>query len=490
MLGKILHFFVALVLLPFALSLRTAAGAATPAAKGALCIECLKIRVGLPLVARGPGPDIEDFTEIQLPDGRFRGFVAGAKTYAVDGDHPWDMGGPRRLVLDKGAPGTYDSCGQWIHHVEQSGNTILAWVHNETECNYADHFQTHMSTSLAISTDYGLTWKDYGRILTGLDTDVPRAGKISGEGNCSAVNGQDGYYYAYCMRYRDGTTIVSRALVSDPHPGKWMKFFQGEWDQPGLGGNATGLAKGVGGTVARWTTTGGTLAIGWTHGGTGLRFSTDGVTFTTLREPLTVLDSGSWHRPDPSELIAYQFLYDAKTGSNQLSNSWILAYMYIQPNEGFRERYLVFRKVDVSISNAPVTPQVGIELGRWYNAALHDRWSTTAPVPGNYDTYKLEKESGYLMTVADPAKPTVELEDCVSDWPGHPDHMLEHKGVCETAHYQRLRTAGWVYSKPEEQTIPLYRCVNEKEHSHFASNESDCEKLGKMERLLGYALKQ
>lgn len=49
--------------------------------------------------------------------------------------------------------------------------------------------------------------------------------------------------------------------------------------------------------------------------------------------------------------------------------------------------------------------------------------------------------------------------------------------------------AGWVYSQPQDQTVPLYRCYNAQEHSHFASNESDCEKLGDMERLLGYAFR-
>jgi hypothetical protein len=57
-----------------------------------------------------------------------------------------------------------------------------------------------MSTSLAVSTDYGLTWKSYGQILTG--TDTPTANKQTGEGSCSTVNGQDGYYYAYCFRNR------------------------------------------------------------------------------------------------------------------------------------------------------------------------------------------------------------------------------------------------------------------------------------------------
>jgi hypothetical protein len=199
----------------------------------------------------------------------------------------------------------------------------------------------------------------------------------------------------------------------------------------------------------------------------------------------------AWNRPDPRELLWYWSLLDDKTGANQLGDHWNLVYMDVQPNEGSDKRYLVFRPVEVSRrSYEPGTPQVAVVLGRWHNAALHDRWSTIAAVPGNYTTYTLEKETGYLMTAADAAKPSVELEDCVSQLPGHPDHILEQAGVCEPAHYQRLRTAGWVYSHPQEHTVPLYRCYNAQDQSHFASNEADCEKLGTMERLLGYALRQ
>jgi hypothetical protein len=192
----------------------------------------------------------------------------------------------------------------------------------------------------------------------------------------------------------------------------------------------------------------------------------------------------------PAELVAYMSLIDAETGRNHLGDHWLLAYMYLQPDEGFDKRYLVFRPIEISRSRQPDEPQVGVALGRWYNAALHDRWSTVAPVPGNYSAYKLEGKSGYLMTAADAAKPSVQLEDCVSEWPGHPDHLLEEKGACDSGHYRRLRTAGWVYSKPQEHTVPLYRCYNAQEHAHFASNEADCEKLGTMERLLGYALRE
>lgn len=183
-------------------------------------------------------------------------------------------------------------------------------------------------------------------------------------------------------------------------------------------------------------------------------------------------------------------MLDAKTGSAQLSNSWVIAYMYVQPNEEMAKRYLVVRPVEVSISNSPVTPQVGAELSRWHDAALHESWSTTEAVPpGNGAAYQLEAKLGFLMTAADPRSPSVELEDCESQHGQHLDHVLAPKGECESHGYQGQRTVGFVYSKPQEQTVPLYECVNEREHSHFASNEPDCEKLGKQESLLGYDLK-
>jgi hypothetical protein len=267
-----------------------------------------------------------------------------------------------------------------------------------------------------------------------------------------------------------------------------MKFFRGKWAQPGLGGEATALGKGLSPSAARWTTTGQTVLLGWQKGGLGLFFSNDHTTFTGLSEPLLALDPGVWKRPDPSELLGYAVMLDFETGGTQLSDRWMLVYAYWPPNEGNASKYLVFRNVEVSISDAPPPEQVGVLLARWYSAALHDRWSTTAAVPGNYDSYRLEGAFGYLMTAAPKASPSVELEDCVSSRPGHPDHLLAEKGFCESHAYQRLRTAGWVYLKQQDQTVSVYRCYNAQEHSHFASNAADCDHLGAAERLLGYAM--
>jgi len=476
-------------LLPvLALSWAPSIGAVEPvSANGQLCTACIEIRVGLPRVVRGPAADMADnrFTEIQLPGGGFRGFDAHGDTRAIDGRSPSDMGGPERSVLGPGRPGTYDSCGQWLNHAELDGATVLGFIHDETLCRYQVG-QTHKSMSVAISPDYGLTWTSLGQIITG--NDAPAANMNTGEGDCTAVNGEDGYDYAYCFRPRDGGLIVARAPVSNPRPGHWTKFFNGEWSQPGLGGNATRLMAGSGVSSARWTSTGQVVLTGWVHGGLGMFLSSDHTTLTPLPDPLLAVDPGEWKRPAPSELVFYPVILDANTGSNQLSNSWMLVYAYIQPNEGGGQKYLVFRDVTISVSPVPVSPQVGVLLARWNNAALHDRWSTTAPVPGNDASYKLEATSGYLMTAAPPAEFSVELEDCVSDRPGHPDHLLAKKGFCESHAYRRLRTAGWVFAAQRPNTQPLYQCYSDADHAHFAANHPNCDGEGQMETLLGYDL--
>jgi hypothetical protein len=165
--------------------------------------------------------------------------------------------------------------------------------------------------------------------------------------------------------------------------------------------------------------------------------------------------------------------------------------MYLNPGESFGKRYLIFRPGDITWSRAPGEPQVGEMLTHWYNAAEHDHWATTAPVPGNYAAYKLVAQLGYVMTAPpDSTEKSVEREECLSQWPGHPDHILIQKGVCETQGYNRLRSAGFVFAAPQPNTQPLYRCYSGSEKSHFAANRDDCNSMGEREALLGYDLKQ
>ena len=453
----------------------------------------LRVRVGVPLVARGPAPDIADaaFTAIRLPNGKFRGFTAGGTTWAIDGSHPYDMGGTGNAVLKPGPPNTPDSCGQWIVHVELEGRTLYGWNHNETACNYARGGQTHASMTLVTSTDYGLTWKNAGPIITG--TDPPADGKETGDSCTSVVHGQDDYDYAYCLHngghsWDGGYAFAARAPSSNPGPGQWKRYFNGTWSQPGVGGQSSKID---GGGSAWWNTAGETLGVNWVKGGLGLVASGDHLHFAAVfPQPLMLAEPGDWSRKNGLELISYPDLIDVTTGLNQLGDHWLLAYMYLNPGENFGKRYLIFRPVDISWTREPNEPLVGEMLTHWYNAAQHDHWTTIAPVPGNYSSYRLVAQLGYMMTTRDPSRPTVELEECLSKWPGHPDRILIQKGACETQDYLRLRSAGFVYSTAQPNTQPLYRCYSEAEHSHFASTAEDCNNMGKREALLGYDLRQ
>jgi hypothetical protein len=450
----------------------------------------LRIRVGAPRVVRGPSGIASDstFTETQLPGGKFRGFTGTGMSAAIDGNAPWDMSAPGVTVLKAGPAGSSDSCGQWLQHVEKVGNQLLGWVHNETACNY-NIGQTHMSMVLATSNDNGLTWTTRGRIIGPMSNDLPSAGVMSGDTCLSAMRGNDGFYYCYGLRARKHQMFVARAPVSDPSPGNWKKYFNGDWSQPGVGGDATLLGNNI--RPAHWISQDMEVGVDWGPKGITLAFSADRLHFTDLPQPILTLDTGSWNRKaDSAELLAYETLIDARTGENQLSDHWLMAYMYLQPGEGFDKRYLVFRPIDVTWGRKPDEPQSAVALARWYNAKLHDRWSTVAPVPGNYNEYQLEAVTGYLLSTADPSRATVELEDCVAHWASHPDHLLSEKGFCESHSFQRLRTAGWIYAQPQPDTVPLYRCHNATEQFHFASNDAQCEKLGTPEKLLGYALKQ
>src|SRR3984893_13436826 len=203
----------------------------------------IRVRVGVPYVARGPGAIAGSwFTEFKLPDGRYRGFTALGSTLAIDGKDAYSMGGPAVTVLKPGPPGSPSSCGEWIQHVELAGKTLVGWVHNETACNYAKG-QTHASMTIATSSDYGLSWKIEGPIISG--TNPPAAGKGTGDSCPTVIRGKDEFYYAYCLRnggqsWNGGYTFLARAPVAQPGPGNWKKFHNGSFSEPGVGGASRG----------------------------------------------------------------------------------------------------------------------------------------------------------------------------------------------------------------------------------------------------------
>src|SRR5690606_25776410 len=133
----------------FALATAGVAGASS----ADICIDCVSFRVGPAVVVRGPFPDEIDapFTALRRVDGSFRGFSANGSTYAIDGADLWDMSGPRREVLQAGAPGSLNDCGSWLTSMARSGDTVLGFVHQEADCDYNEG-RTHKSMAISTST--------------------------------------------------------------------------------------------------------------------------------------------------------------------------------------------------------------------------------------------------------------------------------------------------------------------------------------------------
>ena len=457
------------------------------AANGALagdgtppCLQCIEVRLEHPVVVRGPSPHEPDapVSAIKLPDGNFRGFIAGGTTLAVDGPTPVALGGPSQVVLKPGPPGSQSDCGRWITTAMQGLGVLYGLIHNETRCS--DPKGSYKWMSIAQSTDYGLTWNVLGPIITSDEGKIPRP---EGEGDCTAVDGHDGYWYAYCLRRRDNKTVVARAPIENPAPGQWTKWSGRDWDAPGVGGTGAALAGNVGVSSAYWNDADVILLV-VPSSSLRLSMSEDKVHFATVREPIVLYDEDNWQRPAASELYAYPSMI-ADQGFNNIAGHFFLTYMYVPPNEDFSQRYLVVQEGWISASALPQYPQVRTALSRWIGSD-GSSWTTTGPTISPGHRYAYDANLGYLMTAAPQQSPGIELDECFSALTGV--GFLADAGQCAAEGSERRRPAGYAFRSEQPGTIALYDCRSGSD-AHFVSKHSDCENKGVRDRVLGFALR-
>ena len=472
--------------LPAFALLATMAIAAPAGAQETPCVDCLQVRVGPPVVARGPFPDELDatFTALRLADGSFRGFTANGLTYAVDGPSLSAMEGPRRPVLQVGEPGSLSDCGRWLTSALRLDGTVLGMVHQERACDYGQG-RTNKSMAIATSSDEGLSWSEPQTVITG--TDVPLPDRITGEGDCTMIDGADGYLYAYCLRNTDWQTIVARAPAQDPTD--WHKFYNGAWDEPGLGGQATAIGfLGPGAAYVRQPGWVATVATDPWFGGVRLSLSADKVSFVDLKEPLLTIDGAQWERPADTDLIAYSTMLNPDTGSTTVDGQVVLSYIYVPPGKGFESRYLVQHPVSFTLEDQPVAVQVGMALARWTDADRRSYVTSSGPLTGDRRALQRDTVVAYMLTRAPEGQPSIKLTECTADRQGRVDQILAPEGSCAGSGYVPDRTAGWLYTAEQPGTVPVYLCAAPDARSHFASTAADCEGLGAVDTLLGYGL--
>lgn len=143
--------------------------------------------------------------------------------------------------------------GMWY---DSADGKLYAPMHCETRGYYTTILrQIHLATS----ADKGITWKYEGPLVTRDDPKAPLpTGRESsgqywdgGEGDFLLyVDTRGGYFYLYTNTYtfaKPGVNSppffrhhVARCRISDKMaPGKWQKFYNGAWGEPGLGGKAS-----------------------------------------------------------------------------------------------------------------------------------------------------------------------------------------------------------------------------------------------------------
>ncbi len=157
-------------------------------------------------------------------------------------------------------------CGMWF---DDATGTLYALIHSEYDGNIMKRDKLwnlgaawcRKKTRLATSKDMGLTWSDPKDVLTAC---LPEPGDWSKYAGSDFEMGpadfdlytdiQGGYFYVTCWNgfvakkepmNKFGTyTEVSRCAISDKMaPGKWYKFRNGAWTEPGLGGKASRVSQ-------------------------------------------------------------------------------------------------------------------------------------------------------------------------------------------------------------------------------------------------------
>ena len=446
-----------------------------------VCNGCIQLRIDYPHVVRGPSRHEPDapVSLIELPDGRFRAFAANGTTVAIDAATPFDLGGRSKAVIQPGPPGSASECGRWLTSVLQGAGVLYGLIHNEQHCNYR-RGETDKSMSIARSANAGLSWDVLGQIIRA--NEGPASGRAVGEGDCTAADGHDGFWYAYCQRLSDWKNFVAKAASGDPAPGKWMKWSSNGWNSPGLGGSAAPLDGSIGMSAAYWTDANAMLVLA-AASSLRLSISADKIHFATLAEPIILYDANEWERPAPTDLYAYPSMI-GEHGFSDIGGHFYLAYTYIPPGADFTQRYLVMHEARIELASTPRHPQVRVALSRWKDdEAL--TWATTGPpiFAGTSFTYDLPL--GYVMTAPPQLIPSVKLDECFSPRFGG---FLTEAGGCSGEGSERHRVAGYVFRSEQADTTPIFSCLSPR-YVRYTSGRPDCDSAGTRDRLLGYAFR-
>ena len=209
----------------------------------------------------------------------------------------------------------------WLEAIwrDPNSSTLYGWYHFEP-ADLPCPDLTAPIIGAAISRDGGLTWQDQGFVLTSAyepDCEYDNGYFAGGHGDFSVVVGPEGrYFYFVFSSYAGPTAEQGVAVARSPfaargQPGTAVKYHNGGWNEPGIGGKVTPLlASSTGwkgphiesfwGPSVHWNATirsyvallNHTDGEQWVQDGVYVTFSSDLVNWTA---PQKILETNHWY---------------------------------------------------------------------------------------------------------------------------------------------------------------------------------------------------
>jgi hypothetical protein len=204
---------------------------------------------------RLPEAGIEDAVDCNSPvhwddEGKMHVFTSVRHPFRSSGTNLYDLSNPssRTTIQHKEEV----AGGKWLEATyRDEDGALYGWYHNEPEgvCANDPHL-TAPRIGAMVSRDEGMTWTDLGLILEApgdsLNCDTRNYYFAGGNGDFSVIlDNQKNYFYFLIGTYNrnvedQGISIARMPYASRNDPiGKVWKYRDGEWDQPGLGGDVT-----------------------------------------------------------------------------------------------------------------------------------------------------------------------------------------------------------------------------------------------------------
>jgi hypothetical protein len=180
-------------------------------------------------------------------DGQFHLFTSGGFPLRADGPDQFSQSPPVAVELDDRTH--YPLWFEAIH--QDTDGTLYAWYHHEPKGICPGSSLTAPAIGAAVSTDGGLSFSDLGLVLE--SGDAPDCTALNGyfaggHGDFSVILDRAGeYFYFLFSNYagdpgQQGIAIARMAFADRAQPvGRVMKYFDGQWSEPGLGGRLTAL---------------------------------------------------------------------------------------------------------------------------------------------------------------------------------------------------------------------------------------------------------